>query len=1013
MASKKQQIPIDIPRTGVRKDVNELVQTADMASIGENCIFFDGTIRPRPAMDVQVASYFEIGNWQQIMDGEAIKTQLGYSGNDRMNALYQSDDGSYLLAAIWGYDEVMLYSLDMGLTWVESLIAFPASGYEVAYLGAHGAYLYCCGYKDSGSGNPSAIIYKIWRMPIATAPQTGTWTEVASDSTIYWKPFSSLFTYDEDEDALVWTFLINDTSFIDVGQQTFYSFVLYGATDPVPTSDLVTDGYDWHNGNGFQISRVSSVAWADNEWCIFPYIKARLLGGVPEISRKAGFIAFSLKFESNALVMDSSEYSVVNIFDDQRENSGSLYNPFGIPSAQVSPSETLAPESAIITDDNLITFIWLAGTAIDYPFQFLGSVGFNNGEFISETLKKVVPITSSEKLDVVLSGKTSEKIVYGYKLNSSYYLPDLLVSSDDGIGFLAIENEVSSPGWIQQSFAYMNSITNQHFFCYSISGSNLFAPYIHLMPTSLGNSSIGSMTTVFQVDLDDEEDALIVGSTLGVARLDSATNSWKLITATQLETVPGSPGGVDPVDWNTEGDIPPLSVAPAEDEYVSGVSIEGVYGANPWVFRTFEAQGKTFLIGTNGQCYPIIYHPGMAGGFARRLGEVPFGDPNYNALAEFPTGNLAPRARCIASSANRLLLANNPNGSPFEVSVGAFNDPDRGWAEDVNQLVLLGDTPGEIVTMNEISALQVAIYKEDAIYHAVAQTEFLGVSAPFRYELSKAGVSGPCSPASVQRNFDGRHIYLARDGGVYMYDGVAPLDGGRNIRRMIQGEIDLNSLGKCWGMVDKNRKLVWFFYPTGAGLVNRGIVISTDQGYPWPMWPVRLPRGWNFATGAEINLSKDAILGDLDEFDGYDEQTLSSFSAGNTAMMTGRETGVFFIQKWDDDGSYSDSGLPINVHIRGGWTTPGKIETWLADELYHIFSSPDPEQELEVILRAQQIGQNIRERGPSMLSAGKTRRRTRHRISGTQFQIDISGKVKRMFNWGGSIMTASKKGSRG
>jgi hypothetical protein len=404
----------------------------------------------------------------------------------------------------------------------------------------------------------------------------------------------------------------------------------------------------------------------------------------------------------------------------------------------------------------------------------------------------------------------------------------------------------------------------------------------------------------------------------------------------------------------------------------------------------------------------------MTNSFARRLGEAPLNGVGYIAGDTYPNGVLAPRAKCIASAANRLLLGNNPNGSKYEVNVSAFNDPDRGWQADAaGQLVLLGDTPGEIISMNEISALQVAIYKEDAIYHAVAQATLLGVSAPFRFELSKAGIAGPCSANAVQRNFDGRQIYLARDGGVYMYDGVAPLDGGRNIRRMIQGNIDLANVGKAWGMVDRQRKMAWFFYPGADSIVNKGIVISTDQGYPWPSWPIALPDGWNFAAGSEISLNKDLAIGELGLFDSYTDESLGSFSSGKTAMLVGRDTGVFYTQKWDDDGTYTDSGLPIDIHLRNGWTTPGQVEIFTADELYHIFSSPDPEQQLEVRLRAQQIGRRIKERGPSMLSSGKNRRRTRHRVSGAQFQIDIQGSIDRMFTWGGAVMTIQKRGNRG
>ena len=246
-----------------------------------------------------------------------------------------------------------------------------------------------------------------------------------------------------------------------------------------------------------------------------------------------------------------------------------------------------------------------------------------------------------------------------------------------------------------------------------------------------------------------------------------------------------------------------------------------------------------------------------------------------------------------------------------------------------------------------------------------------------------------------------------------MYDGVAPLDGGRNIRRMVQGSIDLDNLGKCWGMVDRARKLVWFFYPSKGGMVNKGIVISTDQGFPWPVWPVDLPSGWDFTAGSEVLLENDITIGDVAPLGTYNEETLASFASGQTALLMGLRNGTFMSQKWDDqDGIYTDNGLPIRVHMRTGWTTPAGVEQYAADEVYHIFSSPDPAMELQVRLRAQQIGQRIIERGPRSLSAGKLRRRTRHRVSGAQFALDFQGSITRMFNWGGAVMTGGKKANR-
>jgi hypothetical protein len=1026
MASKKQQVLVDIPRSGVRKDVNELIQTADMASIGDNCIYFDGTIRPRPALDVEVSNYTEIGNWQELFDGPGILAQLGLAANDDLilDAIYQDPDAEYILAAFRTFPEgLFAWSIDGGRNYTVATLVWPVHaptsltrGIIIESMMVFGDYLYAFTLDPALSS--TLVTPRIFRTPTTNLPDDGTWEEVGESETMavayITSKMHSSFHYNETDDVVSWMYY----SYVNNNppEYEFHVIAVFDATQAVTT---FAHGSDDYYNDGIYYSPRGPGVFINNSHYLAPY---RAITGTLSDLTEAGIRAFEVDITAGVITIDCDEVQELKLFSYNPSIPVLNPNPFGLTSVPTGGAPT--PFGLMQTSDTRFVFLVLQQDGNNNS-HFVAEFLWENDAFTESSFKKVGDNFETSSIPYPFSyGRSTEKIVWGFTIEVSGRIsnvPRLLVSSDDALTFMLIDTTVeilhapATWGLTNKAIMYFNDDADKHYLAVSVGTSDGYNyPSLFLMPTSLGDSSIGSMTTVFQGDMDDEEDALIVGTTLGIARLDSDTNSWRLITANKDQTVPT---GAGETDWDTAGDIPPLSVFPSEDEYVSGVSIEGTYGANPWVFRTFEAQGYTFLIGTNGQCYPIIYHPNMApgsgNGFARRLGEVPQGDPNYNALADYPNGNLAPKAKCIASAANRVLLANNPSGSPFEVNVGGWNDPDRGWSDTDSQLVLLGDTAGEIITMNEISALQVAIYKEDAIYHAVAQAELFDVSAPFRFELSKAGISGPCSPASVQRNFDGRHIYLARDGGLYMYDGVAPLDGGRNIRRMIQGEIDLSNLGKCWGMVDKARKLVWFFYPSSGGIVNKGIVVSTDQGYPWQVWPVKFPKGWNFATGAEINLAKDASLRDLDVFDEYGEQTLSSFSSGNTAMLVGRETGVFFTQKWDDDGSYTDSNLPIRVHLRNGWTTPGQVETWMADELYHIFSSPDPDQELQVRLRAQQIGRNIRERGPSMLSAGKVRRRTRHRVSGTQFQVDIQGSIKRMFNWGGAIMTASKKGNRG
>ena len=1027
MASKKPQYQIPAPATGVRKDVDPMILDQTMAADGANLVYFDGTVRPRPALNAEISDSTGIENYQLVLDAyEEFSVPEASEDSLAAYAMASADDQSWILVPT--NTKLWMYSRDGGTTWQKDALTWPggATGGIITNMHLAGDYLYAV--------TQDYPYWDVYSTPIATILDGGmVWTKmngasVTSDTRSYF-----FLSYHSDYDALIIT---SSNSFAEVPLPKAYRPMVWafiGVSTGSPTEQKLGNNDSEIGAEGYIV--YSEAVWVGDKHLMYSVRRQPIESHPPAPEDDTIYGAYlwsdSLTFDSGTgLFTLTRAENGTEVWYNAVEDEGVVRNPLDIPDVEDLPSSAGVPSGVVdARSGNDVLFAVGTKTSTEYGGQFIGVAKYDDDGFLADDAlgkRHVLPDDGYRRLPQS-ARRTEEKIVYFFD-NSSYDLPELYVSSDNGKTFLAVHSSQEIPhnavGAIERS--YFNDVSDQHYFLTNIDPNEDLKRQVvlYLMPSSSGTSKFGEFNSVFQVDLDDEEDAIVVGTTKAIARLNKDTNTWDVITASQEQYIDGSTGDDPEGPYTPDGvytwdyDIPPLTVSPGDDAYVSGLTIDTVYGQNPWVFRAFESSGKTFLLATNGQCYPLVYHSDMNGGFARRMGEVPTtNDPNYRAMSQWETdngwlsnGNLAPRGRCMAVAANRVLLANNPTGSPFEVNVGGFNDMDRGWGTTNSQLVLLGDTAGEIITMEEISALQVAIYKEDAIYHAIAQTEFLGVSAPFRFELAKAGVSGPCSPASVLRNFDGRQIYLARDGGVYMYDGVAPLDGGRNIRRMIQNDIDLNQLGKCWGMVDHQRKLVWFFYPGRNQQVNKGIVISTDQGYPWPTWPVELPGGWNFTCGAEINLSTDSSISDLGEFGSYNTETLSSFNSGQVAMLTGRETGVFFTQKWDDDGDYTDSGLPIKCRMKGGWLTPGGLQIHTADELYHIFSSPDPEQEILVRLRAQKIGQNIVSSPWRTLTADKPRRRTRHRVSGTQFGIDLKADAKRMFSWAGAILTASSGG---
>jgi hypothetical protein len=500
----------------------------------------------------------------------------------------------------------------------------------------------------------------------------------------------------------------------------------------------------------------------------------------------------------------------------------------------------------------------------------------------------------------------------------------------------------------------------------------------------------GDVTSIFQSNLDREDNAVIVGTTRKILKLNRASQLWEELTGEAITVTPQSP--------NTR--------------------MSGVWGQHPVIFKIIESgsnrgDSRTWLLSTNGVDHPIVWTDELPNGKARFMGQIlDMSDPGYIATDNEPFGVSAPIARSMAVAANRVLLGNLPSISGYAVDVCSFNDMDRGWGRV--QRTLVGDTPGEIVSMNEISALQVAIYKTDAIYAAVAQVDIITTQAPFRFELVKAGVPGPCSPLCVLRMHTGEQAYLGRDGGVYVYDGVAPRDVGRNVRRMIQPFLDTNALGKAWGMVDNARKLIWFFFPTKSQNINRGVVMSTDQGLPFPVWPIQMPPGWQMTAGLRCFFVTDTAIGELrDSLVSQDPRTLGDYQTGREEMCIGRINNSWYTQKWEDDGNYTDDGIPIQCSLVTGWNPLGSmIQFKTAHELYHLFKSEGDDLALRMTLRAHQSDTGILLSGPEALNNLSTQHRTDHRITGTRFGIQIECDANRLFNWGGATVTYMPRGMR-
>lgn len=473
--------------------------------------------------------------------------------------------------------------------------------------------------------------------------------------------------------------------------------------------------------------------------------------------------------------------------------------------------------------------------------------------------------------------------------------------------------------------------------------------------TTSDHNPHGDVTGIYQCSLDTEEFAFFTGTTSKMRHLDRLAEEWDDITNTTESTDPNAGVGALPI---------------------------GTLGENPWVFRSFETGGSKHMVAVNGQVQPQCYKSSYS---KMRM----LGDPNFDDEIE---ETAPPAAHCLAVANNRLVLGVRPHNLYFSRP----HDLDVGY-DDFE--VLLNDTEGDLVCLNEIGAAQLVAFKTDAMYHGQSQVAFMGTSAPMNFRRVKKGVIGPCSPQSVAYLPDGRLVYLGRDGGAYAYDAVIPQDLGRHIRALVRDDIDPDRYGSAWTMVDTQRSLVYFFYPTIDGLDNRGIVCSYDMGVPWPAWQFALPASWTVVAGMTAYFKRGAMLGSfpgmtLGDFPG---RTLGSFTdGGHFQQVIVRKDGTWYRQNWLDSDEYTDAGRGINCSWGNGWINFDEDDSTYKQlhEAHHVAELNGVSITIEA--EAERFsGKKISDE--SVIHDGMTRLKTTHRLTGRRHRFRFNAVADAIF----------------
>jgi hypothetical protein len=443
----------------------------------------------------------------------------------------------------------------------------------------------------------------------------------------------------------------------------------------------------------------------------------------------------------------------------------------------------------------------------------------------------------------------------------------------------------------------------------------------------------------------------------------------------------------------------------------SGATITPGSTRDRWVFRPYWLSDHYYLLGANTANELQVLDPVNGDGAGGEAIRDVAGSPG--------------KAKIVLVAAGRAVIANIDDqpyavDSSDPVALGGF---DSGW-NGLNY-TLLGDTPGEIIAGQEISSLQFVLFKTDAVYHGIAQVEFGGVAVPFRFELIKSRIQGPVSPHSLASLPDGSIMYLGQDAAVYVYDGTNCNDVGKHVRYALEGVADLDSLSDVVSWYDREKRLVWIWYPTTSGLMNRGIVIDPAT---LAAWDVILPETWNVACGGLVTL---AAAGPR-----WNEMNILWREAGSMTWassivtevfpLIGLEEDIWMRHRWDNATNYTDLGRPIETLWRPGYHHLSEIGTYATlHDIRHVMSQLERNETFTCRAKALDdeqyegssaifgIGSSAQEfEASDSLTKETDERKTEFGISGMRFRYQMEGDITRRFFWNGGVARFRMRGFR-
>lgn len=178
---------------------------------------------------------------------------------------------------------------------------------------------------------------------------------------------------------------------------------------------------------------------------------------------------------------------------------------------------------------------------------------------------------------------------------------------------------------------------------------------------------------------------------------------------------------------------------------------------------------------------------------------------------------------------DRLVCGNFPNSPSYLVISDYLNPTSFPGVNDRN----FGDTSGEMTCVKQLGLLRGVVYKSDAIF-VMSPT---GDVYPFQFECKYRDIPGPVSPQSVVTLPNGAHLFLASDGGAYMFDGISIAEVNPAVKVYIRARWDQRYAYLCHASYDRRQQMIFLFYvPAGSGYPQGCLALQYPDFSLWPMF---------------------------------------------------------------------------------------------------------------------------------------------------------------------------------